>query len=100
MQSTKSNKDPSKIRCKHWPKCNKKPEECEYHHPTEPCKHYPKCTFGEDKCLFVHPDEPCKFADKCTRMNCAYKHTEEHKQQRKMMMDPIAMMMAAMGQGG
>ena len=60
-------------RCRHFPNCQKSPEECPYVHPSENCKYFPACTNGE-KCIYLHPEIECKFGLTCSRQNCAYKH--------------------------
>lgn len=71
MEGSKSRKDPSKIRCRHWPSC--KTADCPYVHPKEQCPKFPACWFG-DNCLYIHPSIACKFGHFCTRPNCSYKH--------------------------
>ena len=85
------------VRCKHWPKCNKTDEQCEYVHPQEECKFFPKCSYGA-KCMYVHPDVPCKYGDACTRYNCNYRHSKNHRESSNLLysMKPW-LMMAAQG---
>jgi len=73
MPATGTGETKKKIKCKHFPNCNKPVEECPYIHPTESCKYFPACTNGE-KCIYLHPEVECKFGSNCTRTNCAYKH--------------------------
>jgi hypothetical protein len=70
-------KSGKKVKCKHFPKCNKSDEECPFIHPSEQCKYFPACTNGE-KCIYLHPEIECKFAMSCNRQNCAYKHPKGH----------------------
>ena len=94
---SKSKSEKVLIRCKHWPKCSKPDDQCEYVHPKEECKFFPKCTYGE-KCIYVHPDVPCRFGDSCTRYNCNFKHSKNHKEKSSLLyqMKPW-LMMAAQG---
>jgi hypothetical protein len=51
-EGEKKKKDPSKVRCRHWPVC--KDKDCPYVHPSEQCTFFPNCRFG-DKCIKIHP---------------------------------------------
>ena len=52
ISTEKKKKDPSKVRCVHWPVCKK--TDCPFVHPKEQCPKFPKCIFGT-KCLYIHP---------------------------------------------
>ena len=48
--------DPSRTRCRFFPRCTKPPGACPYVHPNVPCKYGAKCAYGK-QCLYLHPED-------------------------------------------